>query len=250
MKNSTTNLTLKSRWNRQYFIHRNETPPRKPTDVSVRGNGLEESNRKYLRCERCRGQRSPSYHSKHEQDPRKYPSIGTCSRRRTGCITAKSQFASVSAFERNHDLVYELPADWDLAKPIMRWMLLYEVYYIAVVQVSFWSLKSESSQVRSFCWPQFEHVAQSMLSRATDGTFDRHFKLPWARSKMTTRLLGIFELLVSPSERLSFRRWCLNAYIIETLPFKEVRFTFSPPRIEELVTMAGINDLWRGVEYL
>ncbi|GIJ92758.1 hypothetical protein Asppvi_002036 [Aspergillus pseudoviridinutans] len=42
-----------------------------------------------LRCERCRGRRSPAYHCRHWQDPVQHPAVGICSRRRTGCASAK-----------------------------------------------------------------------------------------------------------------------------------------------------------------
>lgn len=42
-----------------------------------------------LRCERCRCRRSPAYHYRHWQDPGRNPAMGICSRRRTGCASAK-----------------------------------------------------------------------------------------------------------------------------------------------------------------
>jgi hypothetical protein len=38
-----------------------------------------------LRCQRCGGVRSRTYHCRHFRDPVAYPAIGVCSRRRTGC---------------------------------------------------------------------------------------------------------------------------------------------------------------------
>jgi hypothetical protein len=42
-----------------------------------------------LRCQRCCGTRSRTYHCRHCRDPIAYPAIGVCSRRRTGCANAK-----------------------------------------------------------------------------------------------------------------------------------------------------------------
>ena len=42
-----------------------------------------------LRCQRCGGMRSRTYHCRHYHDPIAYPAIGVCSRRRTGCANAK-----------------------------------------------------------------------------------------------------------------------------------------------------------------
>lgn len=42
-----------------------------------------------LRCHRCGGMRSRTYHWRHYHDPIAYPAIGVCSRRRTGCANAK-----------------------------------------------------------------------------------------------------------------------------------------------------------------
>ena len=42
-----------------------------------------------LRCQRCGGMRSRTYHCRHYHDPIAYPAIGVCSRRRTGCANTK-----------------------------------------------------------------------------------------------------------------------------------------------------------------
>ncbi|KAL2840005.1 hypothetical protein BJX68DRAFT_258670 [Aspergillus pseudodeflectus] len=42
-----------------------------------------------LRCKRCGGTRSRTYHCRHSRDPIAYPAIGVCSRRRTGCANTK-----------------------------------------------------------------------------------------------------------------------------------------------------------------
>ena len=42
-----------------------------------------------LRCQRCGGTRSRSYHCLHYHEPRAYPAMGVCSRRRTGCADTK-----------------------------------------------------------------------------------------------------------------------------------------------------------------
>ncbi|OJJ51994.1 hypothetical protein ASPSYDRAFT_724134 [Aspergillus sydowii CBS 593.65] len=42
-----------------------------------------------LRCQRCGGMRSRTYHWRQYHDPIAYPAIGVCSRRRTGCANAK-----------------------------------------------------------------------------------------------------------------------------------------------------------------
>ncbi|GKZ98233.1 hypothetical protein AnigIFM59636_002466 [Aspergillus niger] len=44
-----------------------------------------------LRCQRCGGTRSRTYHWRHYHDPVAYPAIGVCSRRRTGCAHMKTQ---------------------------------------------------------------------------------------------------------------------------------------------------------------
>lgn len=41
---------------------------------------------RYLRCQLCNGLRSTAYHQMHALDPIGYPSVGICSRRRTGCL--------------------------------------------------------------------------------------------------------------------------------------------------------------------
>ena len=43
----------------------------------------------WLRCQRCGGMRSRTYHCRHYHDPIAYPAIGVCSRRRTGCANTK-----------------------------------------------------------------------------------------------------------------------------------------------------------------
>ncbi|OJJ52288.1 hypothetical protein ASPSYDRAFT_52204, partial [Aspergillus sydowii CBS 593.65] len=43
----------------------------------------------WLRCQRCGGMRSRTYHCRHYHDSIAYPAIGVCSRRRTGCANAK-----------------------------------------------------------------------------------------------------------------------------------------------------------------
>ncbi|KAL2838683.1 hypothetical protein BJX68DRAFT_259157 [Aspergillus pseudodeflectus] len=42
-----------------------------------------------LRCQRCGGTRSRTYHCRHYRDPIAYPAIGVCARRRTGCANMK-----------------------------------------------------------------------------------------------------------------------------------------------------------------
>ncbi|KAL2783621.1 hypothetical protein BJX66DRAFT_120097 [Aspergillus keveii] len=42
-----------------------------------------------LRCQRCGGMRSRTYHYQHFRDPIAYPAIGVCSRCRTGCANTK-----------------------------------------------------------------------------------------------------------------------------------------------------------------
>jgi hypothetical protein len=42
-----------------------------------------------LRCQRCGGTRSQTYHCRHYRDPIAYPAIGVCSRRRTSCANTK-----------------------------------------------------------------------------------------------------------------------------------------------------------------
>ena len=42
-----------------------------------------------LRCQCCGGTRSRTYHCHHYHEPRAYPAIGVCSRRRRGCADAK-----------------------------------------------------------------------------------------------------------------------------------------------------------------
>ncbi|KAL4879653.1 hypothetical protein BJY04DRAFT_219992 [Aspergillus karnatakaensis] len=44
----------------------------------------------HLRCARCNGYRSRGYHQRHFQDPAMYPSIGICSRAKTGCLGFKA----------------------------------------------------------------------------------------------------------------------------------------------------------------
>ncbi|CEL07049.1 hypothetical protein ASPCAL10214 [Aspergillus calidoustus] len=43
-----------------------------------------------LRCQRCGGTRSRTYHCRHFRDPIASPAIGVCSRRRTGCADANT----------------------------------------------------------------------------------------------------------------------------------------------------------------
>lgn len=42
-----------------------------------------------LRCQRCGGTRSRTYNCLHYHDPRAYPAVGVCARRRTGCADSK-----------------------------------------------------------------------------------------------------------------------------------------------------------------
>ena len=44
---------------------------------------------KNLRCDRCHGRRSTSYHCRHREAPVQSPAHGICSRRRTGCAGAR-----------------------------------------------------------------------------------------------------------------------------------------------------------------
>ena len=60
-----------------------------------------------LRCERCYGRRSASYHHKHACDPVTYPPVGICSRRRTDCAVTKERLQSGREIP---SWVYELPA--------------------------------------------------------------------------------------------------------------------------------------------
>ncbi|KAL4915354.1 hypothetical protein BDW62DRAFT_212720 [Aspergillus aurantiobrunneus] len=65
-----------------------------------------------LWCQLCGGMRSRTYHWRHYHDPIAYPTIGVCSRRRTGCADAKmlKERSTVdSAMERS---IAELPG-WE-----------------------------------------------------------------------------------------------------------------------------------------
>lgn len=60
-----------------------------PQSQSRRGAHAPVSSAALLRCQRCGGMRSRTYHWRHYHDPIAYPTIGVCSRRRTGCANAK-----------------------------------------------------------------------------------------------------------------------------------------------------------------
>jgi hypothetical protein len=68
-----------------------------------------------LRCQRCGGRRSRSYHCRHYRDPIAYPAIGVCSRRRTGCAPTKilKEQSTVDKGTMEHSIA-ELPG-WEHA---------------------------------------------------------------------------------------------------------------------------------------
>lgn len=63
-----------------------------------------------LRCKRCHGSRSYSYHRNHHRDSINYPSTGICSRRRTGCAAAKERSHGFLNLRKNITPIHELPA--------------------------------------------------------------------------------------------------------------------------------------------
>ncbi|CRL30053.1 unnamed protein product [Penicillium camemberti] len=74
--------------------------------ISIRFNGV-----KFLRCQRCYGDRSSLYHHNHQQDPVEHPSAGVCSRKRTGCAAAKENCELLHISGRGISQVYELSAN-------------------------------------------------------------------------------------------------------------------------------------------
>ncbi|CRL30222.1 unnamed protein product [Penicillium camemberti] len=62
-----------------------------------------------LRCQRCRGRRSSSYHRGYREDLATHPPIGICSRRNTKCAAAKADLEFSRAL--HHFQVYELPVN-------------------------------------------------------------------------------------------------------------------------------------------
>ncbi|CAI7631391.1 unnamed protein product [Penicillium pancosmium] len=60
-----------------------------------------------LRCTRCHGRRSPSYHRRHLRDPGLSPAVGICKRRRTGCEAAKRKLRAAATLPA----IPELAAD-------------------------------------------------------------------------------------------------------------------------------------------
>jgi hypothetical protein len=65
-----------------------------------------------LRCTRCGGRRSLSYHSRHMKDPYLHPALGICSRRRTQCAVAQRNTRSICRIRTLH----EMPVDSDQKK--------------------------------------------------------------------------------------------------------------------------------------
>ena len=66
-----------------------------------------------LRCQRCGGTRSRTYHCLHYHDPKAYPAIEVCSRRRTGCADTK-MLKERSTMDRS---IAELPGWGDALDP-------------------------------------------------------------------------------------------------------------------------------------
>jgi hypothetical protein len=62
-----------------------------------------------LRCQRCHGRRSSSYHRGYREDPGAHPPIGICSRRNTKCAAVKANLESSRA--PHHFWIHELPVD-------------------------------------------------------------------------------------------------------------------------------------------
>lgn len=60
-----------------------------------------------LRCERCRGPRSISYHHGHSRDPVAFPAVGICSRRKTKCAAVKAKLKVLESLP----VIHELAAD-------------------------------------------------------------------------------------------------------------------------------------------
>lgn len=69
-----------------------------------------------LRCERCHGHRSVSYHNKHIKDPKAFPRAGICSRRRTNCAATRSRCRK---FDEGLPVIHELPANEATDRPEM-----------------------------------------------------------------------------------------------------------------------------------
>ncbi|KAF9890710.1 hypothetical protein FE257_005576 [Aspergillus nanangensis] len=59
------------------------------TDSSLMRGDTHKAAVEKLKCERCEGHRSPSYHRKHREDAVQHPAHGICARRRTGCARAR-----------------------------------------------------------------------------------------------------------------------------------------------------------------
>jgi hypothetical protein len=62
-----------------------------------------------LRCQRCGGTRSRTYHCRHFRDPIASPAIGVCSRRRTGCASTKMKERSTVDGDTMDRSIAELP---------------------------------------------------------------------------------------------------------------------------------------------
>lgn len=60
-----------------------------------------------LRCTRCHGRRSLSYHRRHLRDPGLFPAVGICTRRRTECAAAKRKLRAATTLP----MIPELAAD-------------------------------------------------------------------------------------------------------------------------------------------
>ena len=63
-----------------------------------------------LRCKRCHGSRSSSYHHRHAQDPVANPPVGICSRHWTGCAAAKLTI-QLDVDRPGTSGIHELPAN-------------------------------------------------------------------------------------------------------------------------------------------
>jgi hypothetical protein len=62
-----------------------------------------------LRCQRCHGRRSSSYHRGYREDPANNPPIGICSRKNTKCAAAKADLEFSRA--PHHFRIHELPVN-------------------------------------------------------------------------------------------------------------------------------------------
>jgi hypothetical protein len=91
-------------------LHRNTAKPWPCRAAKAGLNVAKDSNTQRvraieeLRCERCRGRRSPAYHCRHWQDPIRHPAVGICSRRRTGCASYKESVQRVGRIEQLGEL--------------------------------------------------------------------------------------------------------------------------------------------------